>query len=348
MRVGMIAPPWFPVPPERYGGTEQVVSLLTEGLLAEGIDVTLFASGDSATSATLEFVHDRAPSHRIGEMALELEHVLACMSRAEEFDLVHDHSGLLAVCLAASVETPLLHTAHGPLTGRSGELYRRAVHYNPRARLVSLTDAQRRPAPELPWVATCPNAVDVSGYDFHAEHDGYLAFLGRMCHEKGVREAIEVARAAGLELRIAAKCREPAERRYFDEHVRPRLGPTIHYLGEVEHEEKVELVGRALALVAPINWEEPFGLALIEAAACGTPVVATGRGSVPEVVEEGVTGLVVSGPDEMPAALARVGELDRRTIRARAEERFTPARMIEAYVEAYTLALDSLDAAAPL
>lgn len=340
LRIGMIAPPWFPVPPPAYGGIEAIVALLADGLAEAKIDVTLFASGDSATSARLEAVHREAPSAQIGEMSVELEHVLACLNRADEFDLVHDHSGLLAVGLAAAVETPFLHTVHGPLTGHSAVLYRAALAFNPAASLVSLTEAQRRGAPELPWLRTCPNAIEVSRFPFRPDHDGYLAFLGRMSHEKGASEAIDVARTTGLELRIAAKCREPAERAYFEAYVEPKLGGGIEYLGELGHADKAALLAGARALLCPINWEEPFGLVLIEAAACGTPVVANRRGSVPEVVVDGVTGIVVETNDEMPTALEHVDTLDRRRIREIAEERFSPSSMIAAYVDAYVQLLE--------
>jgi glycosyltransferase involved in cell wall biosynthesis len=346
MRIGMIAPPWFPVPPPKYGGTEYVVALLADGLVEAGVDVTLFASGDSTTTAALEFVHREAPSARIGEMALELEHVLACLARADEFDIVHDHSGLLAIALAASVDVTFVHTAHGPMTGHSRRLYEAAIDFNPQASLISLTEAQRRPAPHLPWIATCPNAIQVERFPFNEHPEDYLAFLGRMSSEKGAAEAIDVARAVGRELRIGAKCREPAEREYFDEHVRPHLGDGVTYLGELNRTEKAELLGNAAAVLCPINWEEPFGLVMIEAAACGTPVVATRRGSVPEVVVDGVTGFVVDGPDDMPQAVGRVGELDRHGIRQVAEDRFATHAMVSAYMRAYRLALDEGDVAA--
>ena len=339
LRVALIAPPWFPVPPPAYGGTEAVVSLLAEGLVANGVDVTLFASGDSGTAANLSYVHPTARSVEIGQTGPELEHVLACLSRASEFDLVHDHSGLLALTLAASLETPFVHTAHGPMLGHSGVLYSSALAFNPTASLISLTHAQRRGAPHLPWIANCPNAIEVDRFPFRAGHDGYLAFLGRMSPEKGAAHAIDIARAAGVELRIAAKCREPAERAYFDAHVRPRLGDGIEYVGELEHREKGILLRDARALLAPIDWEEPFGLVLAEAAACGTPVVATRRGSVPEVVIDGVTGFVRETHAELAAAIEHVDELDPFAIRRHAECSFAPERMVADYLAAYALAV---------
>ena len=198
VRVALIAPPWFSVPPPAYGGTEAVVALLADGLVRRGVDVTLFASGDSCTEATLEYVHPVARSVEIGHMAIELEHVLACLSDAERFDLVHDHSGLLALTVAASVRTPFVHTAHGPLIGHSGVLYASALAFNPRAMLISLTRAQQHAAPHLPWIATCPNGIDIDRFPFRAGHDGYLAFVGRMSPEKGAGRAI----ADGGEYRI--------------------------------------------------------------------------------------------------------------------------------------------------
>ena len=343
MRVALIAPPWFPVPPPKYGGTEAVVGLLADGLVTRGVDVTLFASGDSRTKARLEFVHATARSVDIGQMAAELEHVLACLGNADDFDLVHDHSGLLALTVAASVRKPFVHTAHGPMLGRSGVLYSAALRFNPAASLISLTNAQRRGAPHLPWIANCPNAIEVDRFPFRAGHDGYLAFLGRMSPEKGAGDACAIARAAGVELRIAAKCREPAERAYFDAHVAPHLGHGVEYVGELGHEDKAVLLRDARALLAPIDWEEPFGLVFAEAAACGTPVLATRRGSVPEVVVDGVTGVVRDTVAELVEAVELVDALDPHAIRRHAEASFAPSSMVDAYLSAYSLVLEGAD-----
>ena len=348
LRVALIAPPWFPVPPPKYGGTEAIVGLLANGLVERGVDVTVFASGDSLTRAKLEYVHPTARSVEIGQMAVELEHVLACLSRADEFDLIHDHSGLLALSLATSIQTPFVHTAHGPLLGHSGVLYSSALAFNPAASLISLTHAQQRAAPHLPWLAVCPNGIDVDRFPFRAGHDGYLAFLGRMSPEKGAGHAIAIAREAGMDLRIAAKCREPAEKAYFDAEVKPHLGGGIEYVGELDHNDKCVLLRDACALLAPIDWEEPFGLYFAEAAACGTPVVATRRGSVPEVIVDGKTGLYRETHEELAGALLLVDDLDPHVIRRHAEEHFGYARMVDRYLAAYSVVVEGADASLAL
>ncbi len=342
MRIGLIAPVWFPVPPEGYGGTERIVSLLADGLVEAGHDVTLFASGDSRTKARLVCVFESAPSERIGQTYWELQHALRAFGDADEFDVLNDHTGLLGLALGGLVPTPFVHTAHGPLDGRPGELYGEICALVSRARLISISDSQRARAAHLPWVATCHNAIDLSLYPFRAVRGrgDYLAFLGRMSPEKGAHRAIAVAKEAGVPLRIAAKCRERAEREYFEQYVRPHLDDSIEYIGEVSHGEKVELLAGARALVFPIAWEEPFGLAMIEAMACGTPVIATRRGSVPEVVEHGRSGIVVDDYREMVARLDEADRLEPTEIRAVVEERFSPGRMVADYAAAFEAVLE--------
>jgi glycosyltransferase involved in cell wall biosynthesis len=346
MRVAILSPVWFPVPPPGYGGIEWIVHLLTEGLVEAGAEVSLFASGDSRTAARLESVYDHAPSEWIGHTFWELRHTVACLERSHEFDVVHDHSGLLGLALGAIAAVPVVHTVHGPLTDESGEMYQSICRLTPNAHLVSLSLNQRRPKPDLPWLANVPNALDLDRYPFHEGHDGYLLFLGRMSPDKGAHRAVEVARELGLPLRLAGKCREPLERAYFDTFVRPYLADGMEYVGEVSHAEKVALLQRARATLFPIDWEEPFGLVMIESLACGTPVIATRRGSVPEVIDDGVTGIVVDHHTDMPAALTRADSLDTHVLRATVRERFSPERMVRDYLDAYETAIE-VDARRP-
>ncbi|MEJ7791643.1 MAG: glycosyltransferase family 4 protein [Gaiellaceae bacterium] len=339
MKVAVLSPVWFPVPPSGYGGIEWIVSLLADGLADAGHEVTLFASGDSKTRAELDYVFRRAPSERIGQTFWELQHALGCFKRDGEFDVVHDHTGLMGLAVGSLLQTPLVHTVHGPLTGHPGELYEQIVQMAPRAHLISLSMNQRKPKPDLPWIANVPNALDLSFYPYAPERGDYLLFLGRMSPDKGAHRAVSIALEAGLPLKIAGKCAEPAEQEYFDAMVRPHLGGGREYVGEVSHGEKVELLRGARATLFPIEWEEPFGLVMIESMACGTPVVATRWGAVPEVIEHGRTGIIVDTWRDMIGALEEADRLDPDDLRQSVEERFTPERMVADYVGAYELAL---------
>ena len=339
LRVAILSPVWFPVPPTGYGGIEWIVALLADGLVAAGHETTLFASGDSRTRARLAHVYRRAPSERIGHTYWELRHALGAFSRAGDFDVIHDHTGMLGLTLGGLVDTPLLHTVHGPLDGEPGEMYEQICSVVPDAKLVSLSMNQRRPKPDLPWLANCPNAIEFSLYPVHPHPGDYLLFVGRMSHEKGCHRAVAVAMETGLPLKIAGKKREPPEEEYFREYVAPHLNDRIEYVGEVTHGEKVELMQNARAVLFPIQWEEPFGLVMIEAMACGTPVIATRWGAVPEVIEPGVTGVIVDHYRDMPAALEAADQLDPLEIRHQAEQRFAPERMVADYVRAYRGAL---------
>ena len=339
MRIAVLSPVWFPVPPSGYGGIEWIVSLLADGLADAGHDVTLFASGDSRTRATLDSVFPTAPSERIGQTFWELKHALHCFSRQEDFDVIHDHTGLLGLAIGGLLETPLVHTVHGPLTGEPGALYERVVTMAPRAGLVSLSMNQRLPKPGLPWIANVPNALDLSVYPYRPERGDYLLFLGRMSPDKGAHRAVTIALESGLPLKTAGKNAEPAEREYFDALVRPHLNDEIEYVGEVTHGEKVELLQHARATLFPIEWEEPFGLVMIESMACGTPVIATRWGAVPEVIEHGQTGIVVDDWRHTADALEAADALDSAVLRAAVVERFSPERMVADYVAAYEAAL---------
>jgi glycosyltransferase involved in cell wall biosynthesis len=340
MRIAILSPVWFAVPPTGYGGIELIVSLLADGLVDAGHEVTLFASGDSLTKANLESVFPKAPSELIGRSVPELRHALACYTRADEFDVINDHSGMPAAALGGVVRTPVLHTVHGPLDGEPGQIYRSIQEVSPNVGLISISLNQRRPAPELPWAANIPNALDFSLYPCKPHRGDYLLFLGRMSPDKGAHRAIAVAMELGLPLKMAGKKRERKEEQYFAEYVEPHLGRSIEWLGEVPHGTKVELLQDARATLFPIEWEEPFGLVMIEAMACGTPVIATRHGAVPEVIEHGRSGLIVDHYREMPAALELADELDPLECRHYVEERFAPERMVNDYLDAYREAVE--------
>ena len=336
LRIAVISPVWFPVPPTGYGGIEWIVWLLADGLVDAGHDVTLFASGDSHTKARLASVYCTAPSARIGQTLPELHHCLACYASADEFDVINDHSGLPSALIGGLVDKPTLHTIHGPLDGEGGVIYEQIAEVAPRIGFISISMNQRKPREELPWVANVPNALDFSVYPVHPHRGEYLLFLGRLNPDKGAHRAVALAVEHDLPLKIAGKKREPAEEQYFRELIEPHLrAGRIEYLGEVTHGEKVELLQNARATLFPIDWEEPFGLVMIESMACGTPVIATRRGSVPEVIEHGRSGIVVDDWREMADALEQADALDPLELRRAAEERFSKERMVADYVAAF-------------
>jgi glycosyltransferase involved in cell wall biosynthesis len=340
LRIAVLSPVWFPVPPRRYGGIEWIVSLLADGLVDAGHDVTLFASGDSHSKARLASAFPTAPSEHIGETFWELKHAISCIERSGEFDVINDHTGLLGLALGGLASVPVVHTVHGPLDGEPGRLYASVLRAVPDAKLISLSMNQRAPHPGFPWIANCPNALDLSIYPVKPHTGEYLLFIGRMSPDKGCHRAIAVATETGLPLKIAGKNREPGEQAYFAEYVEPHLNDRIQYLGEVNHGQKVELLQDARVTLFPIEWEEPFGLVMIESLACGTPVIATRHGAVPEVIEEdGRGGIVVDSWRDIPDALERADEIDPREARRYAEERFAPERMVGDYVRAYEAAI---------
>jgi glycosyltransferase involved in cell wall biosynthesis len=341
LRIAVLSPAWFAVPPTGYGGIELVVSLLTDGLVDAGHEVTLFASGDSLTKATLAYVFEKAPSELIGRSVPEVRHALACYERADEFDVINDHSGIPAAALGGLVVTPVVHTVHGPLdTSEAQNAYSAIAEVAPGVGLISISENQRRPMPDLPWIANVPNAIDLSLYPCKPHPGEYLLFLGRFSPDKGAHRAIAVAMELGLPLKLAGKNREQKERQYFAEFVEPHLGHGgIEYLGEVSHGEKVELLQDARATLFPIEWEEPFGLVMVESMACGTPVIATRHGAVPEVIEHGRGGVIVDNYRQMAEALEQADELDPMECRRYVEERFAPERMVGDYERAYRLAL---------
>ena len=337
MRIAQVAPLAESVPPKLYGGTERVVSYLTDELVALGHDVTLFASGDSVTDAILDPACPRAlrldPDSRdqIAPHTLMLERVAR---RAGEFDVIHFHTDCLHLPLFSRLGVPFLTTRHGRLDGHgTARIFRQFG----RAPVVSISDAQRAPLPDVDWLGTVHHGLPVDLLrPCPAPTGNYLAFLGRMSPEKQPEVAIRLARMAGWPIRLAAKVDE-ADRGYFNVVIRPLLGlPGVEFVGEIGEAQKAEFLGNAAALLFPIDWPEPFGMVMIEAMACGTPVIAFGCGSVPEVIEDGVSGFVVDGPTAALAAIERLPLLQRERVRQAFEERFTSRRMAEDYLRLYS------------
>jgi glycosyltransferase involved in cell wall biosynthesis len=257
--------------------------------------------------------------------------------------VINDHSGPPSAAIGGAVPTPVVHTVHGPLTGEPGRLYEAISRVSPNVGLISISLNQRKPRPELNWVGNCPNALDLSVYPCKPHTGDYLLFLGRMSPDKGAHRAVAVAMELGVPLKIAGKCREPKEIEYFSQFVEPHLGPAhgIEFLGEVNHGQKVELLQDAKVTLFPIEWEEPFGLVMIESMACGTPVIATRWGAVPEVIEHGRTGFIVDHYRDMAAAVEKIDEIDPLECRRYVEERFAPERMVADYLRAYRAVIES-------
>ena len=335
MRIAQVAPLIESVPPSGYGGTERVVSYLTEELVRQGHEVTLFASGDSQTSARL--VPSTPEALRLAEgvvdpvahMVVELEQVAA---EADRFDLIHWHLDYFHFPLSRRLGVPHVTTLHGRLDIADIQAVYDEFNDMP---LVSISDDQRTPLPQGRWTRTIHHGLPPDEFEPRYSPGDYLAFLGRISPEKRADRAIEVARRAGMPLRMGAKV-DDADRAYFEENIEPLLGHDhVEWAGEVAGDEKADLLRGAAALLFPIDWAEPFGLVMIEAMACGTPVIAYRSGSVPEVIDEGVSGFIVESIEESVVAVARLDELDRRSVRARFEERFTAERMTRNYVELY-------------
>lgn len=297
MRIAQVAPPWLPIPAGGYGGIEHVVSTLTETLVARGHDVTLFASGDSTTAARLVAHYPVSLGNNADvkrNPLVMLPHIHEVFARHRDFDVIHVHDIPEACFLADLIPTPVVHTLHRSVANdnKSGDRHRIYKRFASQ-RYISISDAQRRYLPELNYIATVHNGVDPTGFSLGSGSGRYLVWLGRVTPKKGVVEAIKVARSVGMKLKIAAFV-DKAEEPYFSREVQPLVdGVTVEYVGELKHDERRKLLADAFALLFPIKWNEPFGLVMAEAMASGTPVVATARGSVPEVVADGVTGFIV-------------------------------------------------------
>jgi glycosyltransferase involved in cell wall biosynthesis len=337
MRIAQVAPLAEAVPPKLYGGTERIVSYLTEELVALGHEVTLFASGDSLTSARLEPMLPRAirldPSIR-DATAPHMLMVQKVLDQAPRFDIVHFHIDHLHLPAIRGRGLPYVSTFHGRLDLPEIEPLLAAF---PEAPFISISESQRRPLQHLglDWCGTVLHGLPEHLLPFSASHQGYIAFLGRISPEKAPDAAIRIAQAAGMPIRIAAKV-DRADQAYFEEVVEPLLSlDGVEFIGEINEAQKAEFLGNAMCLLSPVAWPEPFGLVMIEAMACGTPVIAFNRGSVPEVIDEDVSGCIVEDEVGALAALKKVAGMDRARVRATFEARFTARRMAEDHLAIY-------------
>lgn len=336
MKIAQVAPLTECVPPITYGGIERVVSYLTEALVEQGHQVTLFASGDSSTEAELYSVVPRSLrlsglNHQT--LALHLDQLAAVAERADEFDIIHFHVNYFDCPLFDHIQTPCVTTTHGRLD--LPDLLASLKGEASRTPLISISDSQRRPIPDANWISTVFNGVPADSFDYQSEKGDYLAFVGRMSEEKGPEQAIQIALATQIPLKMGAKV-DSVDEAFFRARVEPYLDhPLIEFVGEVNQQQKNELFGNALATLFPINWPEPFGLVMIESMACGTPVIAFERGAVPEVMRHGQTGFVVNSVEEAIEAVSKIHEISRLECRQHFERHFTDRQMARGYVAAY-------------
>ena len=334
MRIAQVSPLFEAVPPKLYGGTERVVYYLTEELVREGHDVTLFASADSVTSATLISTVDKAlrlDSNCEDQLAPHIAQLYDVTSRVDEFDIIHFHTGYLHFPFSQTCSTPNITTLHGKLSVRELQYIYRRFHQP----VVSISNQQREALPYANFVGTVYHGLPVDLHPMGKGNGNYLAFLGRISPEKGIDKAIEWAKAAGITLKIAAKV-DKADKHYFEKEIKHLLDdPLIEFIGEINEAEKSDFLGNAMALLFPINWDEPFGMVMIEAMACGTPVIAHGRGSVREVIEHGKNGFIVSSTEEAVNCIKQLSPLQRKVVRQVFEERFTANKMAKAYLQLY-------------
>ncbi len=330
MKIGMLAPISWRVPPRHYGPWEWVTSLVTEGLVARGVDVTLFATGDSVTSARLHWVCPRPYSEdrELDPKVWECLHISEVFEHADEFDIIHNQFDFLPLSYSRLVRTPVVTTIHGFSSPKILPVYRK---YNRRTHYVSISNADRHP--DLNYIATVYHGIPLSEYQFCPAPDDYLLFFGRIHNDKGTYEAIQVAQRVGMPLIIAGIIQDEE---YFRTKVAPYVdGQRIKYVGPVGQPRKSELLGHARALLHMINFDEPFGLSVVEAMACGTPVIAVQRGAMPELIDDGATGFLVAGWEEAVETVNKIESIDRAHCRAWVEERFSSDRMVDDYLTVY-------------
>jgi glycosyltransferase involved in cell wall biosynthesis len=331
VKVGLIAPPWLPVPAPGYGGTEAVVDLLARGLRDAGHDVLLVCHPDSTCPVPKRSVVPREDAVPMARAKVELEHAIGAYELVQGCDVVHDHTLAGPVYSIRYPDLPVVTTNHNSFTRSYRAIYAAVI---PRVALVAISRAHAA-STDLPVDAVVHHGIDVSEFPFGRGDGGYLAVLGRMTPNKGIHRAVAVAQAAGVPLRIAAKMREPHEVAYFEEMVQPHLSDTIQYIGEVDADGKKALLASATALLNPIQWNEPFGMAMVEAMACGTPVIGCPEGAAPEIVVDGVTGFLGRSDEELIEAVRRVDRIDRQACRDHVTQCFSVATMVDGYVDVY-------------
>lgn len=333
LRIAMIAPPWFDLPPAGYGGIEYMCSYLVDALVDRGHEVTLVSSGRNGTKAQHIRTYEFPQWRRLGEPLPDLVHAASVRHILDslDVDVIHDHS-LVGPLLAKDRDVPTVVTLHEPVEGDYKEYFSLlgdSIHP------VAISSSHRANAPEMNWHSTVHNGLDPENFRFRKEKEDWALFLGQCIPHKGMHTAIDAAREARVGIRIAAKCGEPAEIEYFESEIRPRLGDGVEWLGEVGGERKKSLLSAARCLIFPIAWEEPFGMVMIEAMASGTPVVALRRGSVGEIVDHGLSGLICDSAAELPAAMRQSAHLDPENCRKAAVSRFSSALMAERYESVY-------------
>ena len=342
MRIGMIAPPWLPVPPPAYGGTEALLDGLVRGLLQAGHEVVLVAHPDSQTPAELRSVLPRGSTDAIGQAVTELAHVVAAYEQLTDVDVIHDHTLSGPLVGRGRTQVPIVATHHGVFDGPTICIFRDVARS---AKVIAISHCQAAAAVDIPIAAVVHHGIDVADLALGDGEGGYLAFLGRMVPEKGPHHAIRIARRLGMPLLLAAKMREAPEMAFFEAEVRHLLGGNIEYIGELGHRDKVQLLCGARALLNPIAWPEPFGMVMLEALACGTPVVARAEGAAPEIVDHGTVGFLGRTDAELEAGVHGLDRIDRLTCRTWAAQRFSLELMAKRYEEQYLLAAERVAAA---
>ncbi|MCA1691207.1 MAG: glycosyltransferase family 4 protein [Acidimicrobiales bacterium] len=328
MRIAEIAPVWVPVPPPGYGGIELVVSLLANGLVERGHEVTLYAAiGSESSARIISPVPEGADLAEMGtDVGTEVAHALPAYLAIDEFDVIHDHSGVgTALGAARNGKPPVVHTLHGPWTESSRRFY---AAVSPPIRLIAISEAQKAENPDLAYAGVVHNGIDLDIYPWQKEKEDFLVWLGRCSPEKGPGRAVEIAKEAGKRLVLMMKRSEPAEMEYWEKEVKPRLRGDEEVLFNVGHDEKVDVLSRARATLFPIQWPEPFGLVMIESMACGTPVLATALGAAPEIIVDGSTGILVADTDDMVEALSRLDDLSPEACRERVADHFSADAMV--------------------